>query len=73
MKLSARTRDILRCRRARRRLKKEGWEEVGEGGGRLWELHRGRRIGFVITDVQIGPEGTSLFIKTAENWEKATA
>ena len=65
MKVTAFTRDVLRCRRTRRDLGKRGYEEVGEGGGRLWELHRGCRIGHTITDVQIAPEGRSLFIKTA--------
>lgn len=66
MKVTARTREALRCRRARRKLSAEGWEEVGERGGRLWELHRGCRIGHVITHVQIAPEGRTLFIKTQD-------
>jgi hypothetical protein len=43
----------------------EGWEEVGEGGGKLWELYRGARHDHVITDVRIAPGGKSLLIKTA--------
>lgn len=60
------TREILRCRRERRRLKSEGWEEITERGGRLWELHRGYRIGYKITAVTIAPEGRTVFIKTVD-------
>lgn len=66
MKFTVLTRNALWTRRERRKLSREGWEEVGESGGRLWELHRGYRIGHVITDVRIGPEGRTLFIKTAD-------
>lgn len=49
-----------------RDLIREGYEEVGESGGKLWELHRGCRWDHVITDVVIAPNGKSLFIKTAQ-------
>lgn len=65
MMLSALTRESLRVRRERRRLEAEGWQEVGEGGGRLWQLHRGSLIDHIITDVCIGPTGKTIFIKTA--------
>lgn len=64
MKVTEHTRDALRCRRERRRLEAEGFEEVGERGGNLWQLHRGSRQDHVIVDVRIAPEGKSLFIKT---------
>jgi hypothetical protein len=70
MKITNKTKEVLRCRRERRRLLAEGYEEVGEGGGRLWELYRGRRVGYVITDVKIAPEGLSLFIKTVDTVKK---
>ena len=69
MHVTDRTRGALRCRRIRRKLAAEGFEEVGEGGGHLWELHRELHRGFgtdhMITAVAIAPEGKSLFIKTS--------
>jgi hypothetical protein len=65
MKLTDRTRDLLRCRRARRQLAELGYEEVGERGGKLWELHRGFRQDHKIIDVVVAPEGRTIFIKTA--------
>lgn len=59
------TKEVLRCRRARRALELAGFEEVGERGGSLWELHRGSRTDHVITEVRIGPEGKTLFIRTS--------
>lgn len=59
------TKEILRCRRERRRLASDGWQEVNENGGILWQLNRGTRLGHVITDVQIAPERRTIFIKTA--------
>lgn len=53
-------------RKARERLIADGYEEVGERGGNLWELYRGFRYDHVITEVVIGPDGRSLFIKTAK-------
>jgi hypothetical protein len=62
--MTDRTREVLRCRRIRRQLAADGFEEIGEGGGKLWELHRGFRIGHIITAVAIAPEGKSVFVKT---------
>lgn len=59
------TKRALETRRTHRDLVRDGYEEVGEGGGRLWELHRGCRTDHIITDVVIAPDGRSLFIKTA--------
>jgi hypothetical protein len=53
-------------RAERKRLVDEGWEEVNESGGPLWQLVRGARWRERITDVVIAPGGKSLFIKTAE-------
>jgi hypothetical protein len=64
MRVTERTREALRCRRIRRDLIAAGFEEIGEGGGHLWQLHRGFGIGHTITAVAIAPEGKSLFIKT---------
>jgi hypothetical protein len=69
MKLTPVSREILQYRRAVRKLTKDGYEEVGEGGGKLWELYRGWRYDHVITDVVIGPDRRALFIKTAPKAE----
>lgn len=66
MKVTKLTRSALTVRREARDMKTNGWESVGEGGGKLWELHRGGRWREVITDVKIAADGKSLWIKTAE-------
>jgi len=65
MKVSDITRSALAHRREQRDLSKNGWERVGEEGGRLWELHRGWRWNHHITDVRVSVDGKSLWIKTA--------
>lgn len=65
MVVTALTKEALRCRRIRRQLIGDGFEEIGENGGNLWELRRGGRVGQTISEVKIAPEGTSLFIKTS--------
>jgi hypothetical protein len=59
---------LQRARAAHRRavasLAAEGFEPVGEGGGKLWELYRGVRTNHVITDVRIGPDRKHVWIKT---------
>ncbi len=62
MHVTDRTREALRCRRIRRDLIADGFEEIG---GNLWQLHRGFGIDHMITAVAIAPEGKSLFIKTS--------
>lgn len=63
MKVTAYTRATLRIRRERRRLFALGYEEVGDNGGMLWEIHRGGRMGQRITDAVVGPDGLSVFVK----------
>lgn len=63
MKVTAFTRETLRCRRSRRALLAAGFEEIGENGGRLWQLYRGARQDHRIVAVVIAPEGKSLFVK----------
>jgi hypothetical protein len=65
MHVTDRTREVLRCRRIRRKLVADGFEEIGESGGHLWELHRDIKRDHAITAVAIAPEGESLFIKTS--------
>jgi hypothetical protein len=63
MKVTDFTKRALRIRRIRARLKADGWEEVGEGGGKLWELYRGYRYNQEIKEVAIDPGRRSLWIK----------
>lgn len=64
---SATSKAIRRVRTDNRDMVKAGWEKVGEGGGKLWELNRGSRIGHRITDVRIAADGVSLWIKTEDS------
>jgi len=41
----------------------EGFEEVGERGGKLWEIYRGFRHGQKIRQVRIDPDGMSLWVR----------
>ena len=64
MKVTAFTSRAIAYRREVQRLIAAGYEEVGEGGGKLWQLHRGSRQDHEITEVVIGPDKKSLWIKT---------
>jgi hypothetical protein len=57
------TRQSIAFRRQQRVLLADGYEEVGEGGGKLWELYRGYRTRQSIKDVKIATHGKSLFVK----------
>lgn len=63
MKLTDLTRSILTARRQRSHLESHGYEEIGERGGRLWELHRGCRMDHRIVDVVVAADGKTLFAK----------
>ena len=63
MKVTAFTRQALAMRREQRDLPKLGWEMVGEGGGRLWELKRGARVGQRILAVRVAACGTAVWIR----------
>lgn len=65
MKVTQITKDALSARRQRRELLAVGYEEVGEGGGRLWEIYRGGRVGHKIRDVVIGKHGMSIYVRIA--------
>ncbi len=65
MHVTDQTREALRCRRIRRKLVADGFEEIGGNGGHLWELHRDIKRDHAITAVAIAPEGKSLFVKTS--------
>jgi hypothetical protein len=55
--------DARRIRTDRRDMERAGWEYVGEGGGKLWELERGYRIGYQIVDVRIAATGRGLWVR----------
>lgn len=57
------TRRILALRREQRDMPRQGWELVGEGGGRLWELVRGGRWNCRIVDVRVAACGKALWIR----------
>lgn len=57
------TREVLKYRRFKARWIEEGYEEIGENGGRLWEIYRGRRMGQKIRDARIAPDGMTVFVK----------
>lgn len=45
-------------------LKRDGFEQVGDAWP-LWELDRGSRQNHIITDVRIGPDRRSVWVKTS--------
>ena len=57
------TRARLSYRREVRDRHKGGWEYVGDGGGKLWEIDRGYRWRCIITDVSISKDGKGLWVK----------
>lgn len=65
MKVTDRTRRALAYRRTVRQWRKDGYEEVGENGGNLWQIYRGHRVGKKIIDARVAPHGMSVFVKIA--------
>ena len=63
------TKRVLASRREERDLMADGWEFVGEGGGKLWELNRGGRWNHVIKEVRISVDGKGLWVKTGKEGE----
>lgn len=63
MKVTDLTRRRLHYRRTVRRWLAEGFEEVGEGGGELWQIYRGYRVGQTIQEARVAPGGMSVFVK----------
>ncbi|RUV07952.1 hypothetical protein EOA79_02360 [Mesorhizobium sp. M1A.F.Ca.IN.020.03.2.1] len=57
------TRRALAYRKQKRDLLAQGYEEIGESGGKLWELHRGKRMGHRIVAAVIATDGKSLYVK----------
>lgn len=63
MKVTKFTRNVLAARKQKRDMLAKGYEEVGEGGGLLWELERGSRIGHKIIDAVVAVHGRSVYVK----------
>lgn len=63
MLVNDRTRKAFAYSRQRRNLEAKGYEEVGEGGGKLWELYRGYRRNQRIVDAIVAAHGMSVFVK----------
>jgi hypothetical protein len=57
------TKDTLRRQRFVSDMERRGFERVGENGGRLWELYRGRRLGQKIVACEIDPDGLAVWVK----------
>lgn len=56
---------VLAVRREHRDMPKSGWEYVGEGGGKLWELYRGGRSGQKIVAASVAKDGLGVWVKVA--------
>lgn len=65
MKISEFTREQLAIRRQMRDLHSKGYERIScaFGVGKLWELDRGGRVGWKITEAVIGLDGKSVYVK----------
>ncbi len=66
MLVTPHARAALAHRRLLRKWTQEGFEDLGERGGNLWEIYRWRRIGHVIKDVRIAPDGMSVFVRVGK-------
>ena len=65
MKLTEWSKRALKIRRFHRDMTERGYEEVGERGGKLWEIYRGGRVGAKIVDAIVAPHGMSVYVKIA--------
>lgn len=63
MKVTESTKRVLNYRRTVKKWQAEGFEDLGESGGRLWEIYRGARAGQKITEARVAPDGMSVFVK----------
>lgn len=63
MIVTQRVYEILFYRRTVKRWRAEGFEDLGERGGMLWEIYRGRRVGQIIKEARIAPDGMSVFVR----------
>lgn len=53
---------VLAARRERRDMEKAGWEYLGEGGGKIWELVRGSRVGKRIVEAKVAIDGHGVWV-----------
>lgn len=53
-------------RRDRRTHERDGWEYLGEGGGRIWELVRGSRMGHRIVAAEVAADGLGVWVKVED-------
>lgn len=65
MRVTSLTKEQLAARRQKRDLEAKGYEQITcqWGIGELWQLDRGSRIGWKLTDVVLGVDGLSVFVK----------
>lgn len=65
MRVSQLTREALASRRQYRDLTKRGYELISckFGVGRLWELDRGYRLDWHLTDAVLGVDGKSVYVR----------
>jgi len=72
MKLTEFSKRTLRTRRFHRDMTARGYEEVGESGGKLWEIMRGWRVGSRIVDAVVAPHGLSVYVKIEPTSQRHT-
>lgn len=65
MKITDLTKSALARRRQERDLKRRGYEQITctFGIGNLWELDRGYRQNWRLTDAVLGVDGKSIFVR----------
>lgn len=65
MKVTQITRDAFHYRRQKRRLERQGYEQItcAFGIGNLWQLDRGSRYNWRIVEAVVGVDGESVFVK----------
>jgi hypothetical protein len=66
VKFNSTTRSALAFRRDVRDMTAAGFEKVGEGGGRLWELNRGGRFMHRIVECKISVCGKAVWVRTEQ-------
>lgn len=65
MKMTEYTKKAIHYRRTVKQWKAEGFEEVGEHGGNLWQIYRGGKCGQIIHEARVAPDGMSIFVRIA--------
>jgi len=73
------TRRTHRVRKFRKEMLAKGWEQLGEGGGNIWQLTRGHRTYARIVDCVVDPSGKSVWVNIEPKqrppyiWEQSAA